>query len=75
MNKLSTIGGNNLIRNSYFYEYENGLLTYWNGPQKVVTKYESKSRNALSLQNGTIKQSVSLTNKKYCVPFLGNRLT
>lgn len=69
MNTLSSVGGNNLIRNSYFYEYENGLLTYWNGPQKVVEKYESKSRNALSLQNGTIKQSVSLTNKKYCCSF------
>ena len=69
MNTLSQIGGNNLIRNSYFYEYENGLLTYWNGSQKVVPKYESKSRNALSLQNGTIKQSVNLTNKKYCFSF------
>ena len=69
MNTFSSIGGNNLIRNSYFYEYENGLLTYWNGPQKVVPKYESKSRNALSLQNGTIKQSVNLTNKKYCCSF------
>ena len=69
MNTLSQVGGNNLIRNSYFYEYENGLLTYWNGPQKVVPKYESKSRNALSLQNGTIKQSVNLTNKKYCCSF------
>ena len=69
MNTLSSIGGNNLIRNSYFYEYENGLLTYWNGPQKVVPKYESKSRNALSLQNGVIKQSVNLTNKKYCCSF------
>ena len=69
MNTLSRIGGNNLLRNTFFYEYENGLLTYWNGPQKVVDKYESKSRNALSLQNGTIKQSVSLTNKKYCCSF------
>ena len=69
MNKLSTIGGNNLLRNTFFYEYENGLLTYWNGPQKVVEKYESESRNALSLQNGTIKQSVNLTNKKYCCSF------
>ena len=69
LNTLSQVGGNNLIRNSYFYEYENGLLTYWNGPQKVVPKYESKSRNALSLQNGTIKQSVNLTNKKYCCSF------
>ena len=69
MNTLSSIGGNNLIRNSYFYEYENGLLTYWSGVQKVVPKYESKSRNALSLQNGTIKQSVNLTNKKYCCSF------
>ena len=69
MNTFSQVGGNNLIRNSYFYEYENGLLTYWNGPQKVVPKYESKSRNALSLQNGTIKQSVNLTNKKYCCSF------
>lgn len=69
MNTLSSIGGNNLLRNTFFYEYENGLLTYWNGPQKVVPKYESKSRNALSLQNGTIKQSVSLTNKKYCCSF------
>ena len=68
-NTLDNRGGNNLIRNSYFYEYENGLLTYWSGPQKVVDKYESKSRNALSLQNGTIKQSVSLTNKKYCCSF------
>ena len=69
MNTLSSIGGNNLIRNSYFYEYENGELTYWSGPQKVVPKYESKSRNALSLQNGVIKQSVNLTNKKYCCSF------
>ena len=69
MNTLSQVGGNNLLRNTFFYEYENGLLTYWNGPQKVVPKYESKSRNALSLQNGTIKQSVSLTNKKYCCSF------
>ena len=69
MNTLSQIGGNNLLRNTFFYEYENGLLTYWSGPQKVVPKYESKSRNALSLQNGTIKQSVNLTNKKYCCSF------
>ena len=69
MNTLSQVGGNNLLRNTFFYEYENGLLTYWNGPQKVIEKYESKSRNALSLQNGTIKQSVSLTNKKYCCSF------
>ena len=69
MNTLSSVGGNNLLRNTYFYEYEDGLLTYWNGPQKVVPKYESKSRNALSLQNGTIKQSVNLTNKKYCCSF------
>ncbi len=68
-NTLENRGGNNLIRNSYFYEYENSLLTYWSGPQKVVPKYESKSRNALSLQNGTIKQTVSLTNKKYCCSF------
>ena len=69
MNTLSKIGGNNLLRNTFFYEYENGLLTYWSGPQKVVEKYESKSRNALSLQNGVIKQSVNLTNKKYCCSF------
>ena len=68
-NTLDNRGGNNLIRNSYFYEYENGLLTYWSGPQNIIDKYESKSRNALSLQNGTIKQSVSLTNKKYCCSF------
>ena len=75
MNTLSQVGGNNLLRNSYFYEYENGLLTYWSGPQKVVPKYESKSRNALSLQNGTIKQSVNLTNKKYCCSFKYIKLT
>ena len=69
MNTLSQVGGNNLLRNTFFYEYENGLLTYWSGPQKVVNKYESKSRNALSLQNGVIKQSVNLTNKKYCCSF------
>ena len=69
MNTLNQIGGNNLLRNTFFYEYENGLLTYWSGPQKVVAKYESKSRNALSLQNGVIKQSVNLTNKKYCCSF------
>lgn len=68
-NTLDNRGGNNLLRNTYFYEYENDLLTYWSGPQKVVDKYESESRNALSLQNGTIKQSVSLTNKKYCCSF------
>lgn len=69
MNTLISVGGNNLLRNTFFYEYENGLLTYWSGPQKVIDKYESKSRNALSLQNGTIKQSVNLTNKKYCCSF------
>ena len=68
-NTLDNRGGNNLLRNSYFFEYENSLLTYWSGPQKVVEKYESESRNALSLQNGTIKQTVSLTNKKYCCSF------
>lgn len=75
MNTLSQVGGNNLLRNTFFYEYENGLLTYWSGPQKVVAKYESKSRNALSLQNGTIKQSVNLTNKKYCCSFKFIKLT
>ena len=75
MNTLSSVGGNNLLRNSYFYEYENGLLTYWSGPQKVVPKYESKSRNALSLQNGVIKQSINLTNKKYCCSFKYIKLT
>ena len=75
INKLSSIGGNNLLRNTFFYEYENSLLTYWSGPQKVVEKYESKSRNALSLQNGKIKQSISLTNKKYCCSFKYIKLT
>ena len=74
-NTLENRGGNNLIRNSYFYEYENGLLTYWNGPQKVVLKYESKSRNALSLQNGTLSQTINLTNKKYCFSFKYLKLT
>ncbi len=74
-NILENRGGNNLIRNSYFYEFENGLLTYWSGEQKVVEKYESKSRNALSLQKGKIKQSISLTNKKYCCSFKFIRLT
>ena len=74
-NILDNRGGNNLIRNSYFYEYENGLLTYWSGEQKIVEKYESKSRNALSLQNGKIKQSISLTNKKYCCSFKYIKLT
>ena len=75
INTLSSVGGNNLLRNTFFYEYENGLLTYWSGVQKVVPKYESKSRNALSLQNGTIKQSVNLTNKKYCCSFKYIKLT
>lgn len=74
-NILDNRGGNNLIRNSYFYEYENGLLTYWSGVQNVVEKYESKSRNALSLQNGKIKQHISLTNKKYCCSFKYIKLT
>ena len=74
-NTLENRGGNNLIRNSYFYEYENGLLTYWSGPQKVVPKYESKSRNALSLQNGILSQTINLTNKKYCFSFKFLKLT
>lgn len=74
-NTLNKRGGNNLLRNSYFYEYENGLLTFWKGVQSVVEKYESESRNALSLQNGTIKQSVNLVNKKYCFSFKYTRLT
>ena len=75
MNTLSQIGGNNLLRNTFFYEYENGLLTFWSGPQKVVEKYESKSRNALSLQNGTLSQTINLTNKKYCFSFKYLKLT
>ena len=74
-NTLENRGGNNLIRNSYFCEFENGLLTFWSGPQKVVDKYESKSRNALSLQNGTLSQVISLTNKKYCFSFKYIKLT
>lgn len=74
-NTLENRGGNNLIRNSYFCEFENGLLTFWSGPQKVVEKYESKSRNALSLQNGTLTQVISLTNKKYCFSFKYIKLT
>ena len=74
-NTLENRGGNNLIRNSYFCEFENGLLTFWSGPQKVVDKYESKSRNALSLQNGSLSQVISLTNKKYCFSFKYIKLT
>lgn len=74
MNKLSSAGGNNLLRNTFFYEYENGSLTYWSGPQKVVEKYESKSRNALSLLNGSIKQSVQLVNGEYCLSFKYEKL-
>ena len=74
-NTLDNRGGNNLLRNSYFYEYENGLLTYWSGPQKVIEKYESKSRNALSLQNGILSQTINLTNKKYCFSFKFLKLT
>lgn len=74
INKLSSVGGNNLLRNTFFYEYENGLLAYWSGPQKVVEKYESKSRNALSLLNGSIKQSVQLVNGEYCLSFKYEKL-
>ena len=74
INKLSSIGGNNLLRNTFFYEYENGLLAYWSGPQKVVEKYESKSKNALSLLNGSIKQSVQLVNGEYCLSFKYEKL-
>lgn len=74
INKLSSAGGNNLLRNTFFYEYENGSLTYWSGPQKVVEKYESKSRNALSLLNGSIKQSVQLVNGEYCLSFKYEKL-
>ena len=74
INKLSSVGGNNLLRNTFFYEYENGSLSYWSGPQKVVEKYESKSRNALSLLNGSIKQSVQLVNGEYCLSFKYEKL-
>lgn len=74
INKLSSVGGNNLLRNTFFYEYENGLLAYWSGPQKVVEKYESKSKNALSLLNGSIKQSVQLVNGEYCLSFKYEKL-
>ena len=63
---VSNTGGNNLLRNSYFKEFENGELTYWIGTHKVVTLADSKSGTALSLQNGKVRQSVNLVDGEYC---------
>ena len=63
---VSNTGGNNLLRNSYFKEFENGELTYWIGTHKVITLGDSKSGTALSLQNGKVRQSVNLVDGEYC---------
>lgn len=63
---ISTTGGNNLIRNSYFKEFENGELTYWIGTHKVITLVDSKSGTALSLQYGKVKQLLNLVDGEYC---------
>lgn len=63
---LSATGGNNLLRNSYFKEFENGELTYWIGTHKVITLMDSKSGTALSLQYGKVKQLLNLVDGEYC---------
>lgn len=74
-NTMSTKGGNNLLFNAYFSEYNGDrLLTFWEGKGTVVSKYNSKSRNALSLLNGSIKQSVQLVNGEYCLSFKYEKL-
>lgn len=62
---VSTTGGNNLLRNSYFKEFENGELTYWIGTHKVITLMDSKSGTALSLQYGKIRQLINLVDGEY----------
>lgn len=75
VNTMSKKGGNNLLFNTYFNEKdENGLLTFWDGVQNVVNKYESKTGNALSLLNGSIKQLVQLSNGQYCLNFKYEKL-
>ena len=72
---VSNTGGNNLLRNSYFKEFENGELTYWFGKHKVVTVDYSKSGTALSLQNGKVIQRINLVDGKYCFSCKYKRLS
>lgn len=72
---LSSTGGNNLIRNSYFKEFENGELTYWIGTHKVVTLVDSKSGTALSLQYGKVQQLINLVDGEYCFSCKYKRLS
>ena len=75
VNTMSKKGGNNLLFNTYFSEYdENGQLTFWEGSQSVVNNSESKTNNALSLQEGSIKQTISLINRDYCFSFKYKKL-
>lgn len=67
--KMSETGGNNLWRNTYFSEFENGLLTFWNGQIKSIPNFNSISRTAGSLQNGSVSQTVILKNGKYTNSF------
>ena len=75
VNTMSKKGGNNLLFNTYFSEYdENGQLTFWEGSQSVVNNSDSKTNNALSLQEGNIKQTISLINRDYCLSFKYKKL-
>lgn len=73
-NTLSSRGGDNYFKNSYFSELENGSLTFWDGPCKAVSKYESESKTALSLQNGIVKQTIELQNGTYALGFKFEKL-
>ena len=68
-------GGNNLLRNTapYFMTSENEA-EYWEGNVKQIKEIDSISGFALSLQNGTLSQTIDLAPNQYAIKFSYKRL-
>lgn len=74
-NIFKTTGGNNLLRNSALYFKENGTnYDYWVGVANKIIYAEAQSNTAISLQNGSFKQSLFVANGNYTISFKYNQI-
>lgn len=76
VNTFTTSGGNNLLRNTApYYMEQNNKAEFWEGNVKQVEEQESTSGHALLIQNGILKQAVTLVNGVYSLSFRYKRLS
>ncbi len=68
-NIFKQIGGNNLLKNTALYHKTGNIYDYWTGSANKVSETRAVSNTAISLKNGTFKQSLSLTNTTYTISF------